>query len=325
MTYESEIMAKKGEAVNVSLDGETVIEERGGRYLARTSRVIKLEGERPCPQLVLLLEWPSQELADAFYDSEEYRPYRERRLAGSRSELENYLRTIRVFDVDWMASMSVGVFPLQAGSAADVVENLEQVFGKDGKFVTSRQLRDRLTKELERNVALPLEAAGVAGPQRRTRVAELLDAHVGVGGLELVDHLVAEGLQVRRDGRQGQGASERGEGEVEQIAHHLRHDIGAGGDLRGAQAPRTASQKKTLRAAEQERPEIAAEREAYRQPQEHQGESALPPSRERPQNGHFGGRAEPGNQHRRGCRLPEPLGRRELIDVNPSPCRGCGG
>lgn len=24
-------------------------------------------------------------------------------------------------------------------------------------------------------------------------------------------------------------------------------------------------------------------------------------------------------------RLPEPLGRRELIDVNPSPCRGCGG
>lgn len=64
-----------------------MIEERGGRYLARTSRVIKLEGERPCPQLLLLLEWPSQELADAFYDSEEYRPYRERRLAGSRSEL----------------------------------------------------------------------------------------------------------------------------------------------------------------------------------------------------------------------------------------------
>jgi uncharacterized protein (DUF1330 family) len=64
-----------------------MVEERGGRYLARTSRVEKLEGERARPQLVLLLEWPSKELADAFYDSEEYRPYRERRLAGSRSEL----------------------------------------------------------------------------------------------------------------------------------------------------------------------------------------------------------------------------------------------
>jgi transposase len=39
----------------------------------------------------------------------------------------------------------------------------------------------------------------------------------------------------------------------------------SGGDLRGAQAPQAASEKKTLRAAEQERPEIAAEREAYRQ------------------------------------------------------------
>jgi hypothetical protein len=24
-------------------------------------------------------------------------------------------------------------------------------------------------------------------------------------------------------------------------------------------------------------------------------------------------------------RLPEPLGSRELVDANPSPCRGCGG
>src|SRR3546814_9839577 len=36
-------------------------------------------------------------------------------VAGSRTELENYLRTIRIFDVDWMSSMSVGVFPLQYG------------------------------------------------------------------------------------------------------------------------------------------------------------------------------------------------------------------
>ena len=38
-------------------------------------------------------------------------------VAGTRAELENYLRTIEIFDVDWMAGMSVGVFPLQSGRA----------------------------------------------------------------------------------------------------------------------------------------------------------------------------------------------------------------
>lgn len=42
MTYESEIMTKKGKAVNVSLDGETVIEERGGRSRKRLYIVIAL-------------------------------------------------------------------------------------------------------------------------------------------------------------------------------------------------------------------------------------------------------------------------------------------
>ena len=35
-------------------------------------------------------------------------------LAGTRTELENYLRTVEIFDVDWLAGMSVGVFPLQS-------------------------------------------------------------------------------------------------------------------------------------------------------------------------------------------------------------------
>src|SRR5512147_1876654 len=37
------------------------------------------------------------------------------------------------------------------------------------------------------------------------------------------------------------------------------------GAVRGAQAPEAQAQKKTLRAAEQDRPEIAAERERYRE------------------------------------------------------------
>lgn len=61
-----------------------MVERHGGRCLARTGRVEILEGDRPAPQTMLLIEWPSREAADAFYESEEYRPFRERRLAGSR-------------------------------------------------------------------------------------------------------------------------------------------------------------------------------------------------------------------------------------------------
>ena len=62
-------------------------------------------------------------------------------VAGTRAELENYLRTIQVFDVDWMATMSVGVFPLQAGRAADVVQSLERVFGEQGNTPVSGMFR----------------------------------------------------------------------------------------------------------------------------------------------------------------------------------------
>ena len=54
-------------------------------------------------------------------------------VAGSRAELENYLRTIQIFDVDWLAGMSVGVFPLQSAEATKVVSSLEEVFGENGK------------------------------------------------------------------------------------------------------------------------------------------------------------------------------------------------
>ena len=41
--------------------------------------------------------------------------------------------------------------------SADFIVNNSQFAGRDGKFVTSRQLRDRLFRELERNVALRVE------------------------------------------------------------------------------------------------------------------------------------------------------------------------
>jgi uncharacterized protein (DUF1330 family) len=63
-----------------------MVEARGGRYLARTSRIERVEGERTPPQTFLLIEWPSKEAADEFYESDEYRPYRKKRRAGARNE-----------------------------------------------------------------------------------------------------------------------------------------------------------------------------------------------------------------------------------------------
>ena len=64
-----------------------LVEKNGGRYLARTSRMEKVEGERKLPQVCVIIEWPSKEIAEACYSSEEYRPFREKRKAGAKNEL----------------------------------------------------------------------------------------------------------------------------------------------------------------------------------------------------------------------------------------------
>ena len=63
-----------------------IVEAHGGRYLARTPRVERWEGERDGRAIFLLIEWPSKEAAETFYESEEYRPFRESRIAGSEGE-----------------------------------------------------------------------------------------------------------------------------------------------------------------------------------------------------------------------------------------------
>lgn len=63
-----------------------LVEQSGGRYLARTSNVERIEGERTPPQVFLIIEWPSKEAAMAFYESETYQPYRESRINGAKNE-----------------------------------------------------------------------------------------------------------------------------------------------------------------------------------------------------------------------------------------------
>jgi uncharacterized protein (DUF1330 family) len=63
-----------------------IVERRGGRYLSRTGQVDRLEGEGPAPQTLVIIEWPSKQAAEEFYESEEYRPFRERRIAGAKND-----------------------------------------------------------------------------------------------------------------------------------------------------------------------------------------------------------------------------------------------
>lgn len=51
-------------------------------------------------------------------------------LAGTAAELANYLKTVEIFDVDWLAGMSVGTYRLEQAEAAKVVGELEKVFGE---------------------------------------------------------------------------------------------------------------------------------------------------------------------------------------------------
>ena len=63
-----------------------MVERSGGRYLARTITIEKIEGERKPMPMCVILEWPSKEAAVRFYESEAYRPYRQNRLAGAKNE-----------------------------------------------------------------------------------------------------------------------------------------------------------------------------------------------------------------------------------------------
>jgi uncharacterized protein (DUF1330 family) len=80
-----------------------LVEQGGGRYLARTSKIEKLEGERKVPQIFLIIEWPSKDVAKAFYECDEYRPYRQSRIEGATNELllvagEDMTKIARVAD-----------------------------------------------------------------------------------------------------------------------------------------------------------------------------------------------------------------------------------
>ncbi|URX62010.1 type II secretion system secretin GspD [Luteibacter anthropi] len=62
-------------------------------------------------------------------------------MAGTSSELENYDRTIKTFDVDWLKGMSVGVFALKRAEVKDLTPTLDKLFGEKGNTPMAGLLR----------------------------------------------------------------------------------------------------------------------------------------------------------------------------------------
>ena len=63
-----------------------LVHKHGGKYLARTMTMEKVEGSGELPNAFVIIEWPSKEAANAFYKDPDYQPYLQSRLAGSSSE-----------------------------------------------------------------------------------------------------------------------------------------------------------------------------------------------------------------------------------------------
>ena len=136
-------------------------------------------------------------------------------ISGTRQELQNYLRTIEIFDVDWLSGMSVGVFPLVAGRAADVVADLEKVFGAESESPVAGMFR-----------FMPLEGANsvlviTAQPAYLDQIEQWINRIDGAGGgIQLfsyeLKYVTAKDLAEQLaqvyggSGRSGAGAGRRG-------------------------------------------------------------------------------------------------------------------
>lgn len=54
-------------------------------------------------------------------------------LAGTQEELRNYQKTIDIFDVDWLAGMSVGIYPLKTVDVESITAELSEIFGMEAE------------------------------------------------------------------------------------------------------------------------------------------------------------------------------------------------
>lgn len=89
MTYYvyGELTLKQSSWVKAYLaDINAFIEKHHGRVLSRSINMEKIDGQRPLPTNVILVEFPSREAALEFFSDPDYQPLRQSRLDGADNE-----------------------------------------------------------------------------------------------------------------------------------------------------------------------------------------------------------------------------------------------
>ncbi len=80
-------------------------------------------------------------------------------LAGTSYEIKTLMETVRMFDVDWLAGMSVALFPLDQVTPEDMVIELNSIFGADSEGPLAGMVRFEPIKRLNALLVVSSQSA----------------------------------------------------------------------------------------------------------------------------------------------------------------------
>jgi uncharacterized protein (DUF1330 family) len=64
-----------------------LVHRHGGKYLSRSGNVTTLEGEEPTADMIVIIEFPTEDAMNDFMADPDYEPYAKARIAGTNSQL----------------------------------------------------------------------------------------------------------------------------------------------------------------------------------------------------------------------------------------------
>jgi len=103
-------------------------------------------------------------------------------LAGTQEELRNYQHTIDIFDVDWLAGMSVGIYPLETVDVESITTELTTIFGMEAESPLAGMFR---FVPLERLAAVMVITPQEAYLEKARSWIETLDRGAAGSGVQL--------------------------------------------------------------------------------------------------------------------------------------------
>jgi len=103
-------------------------------------------------------------------------------LAGTQEELINYQKTVDIFDVDWLAGMSVGIYPLKTVDVDSITTELTQIFGMEAESPLAGMFR---FVPLERLASVMVITPQEAYLEKAREWIETLDRGAAGSGVQL--------------------------------------------------------------------------------------------------------------------------------------------